>query len=594
LALPVPFLLGLLVLFGCREFFDPVPGAANGNRWLLLLLPLPTLLVLVGRQRLAARLVAGRRLRLPPRWWLRAAAGAVPAVLCVCCVQGGWLEQVDRWSGDSHLLDMLLLLTPLLVSELPRVVTATLVGLWCEIDDEVGGAHVVPRAFLPGLRESWQIVRLQLGWPLLLTVPCLALGLLLDVVATDRAWGAFAIGTTPGSLAATFVLLLAAAVVMPWCFRLAFGTVRTLPEPLGTELRRTAAALGFPPARVLQLPTGMRTLNAMMVGPLPVARCLCLTDGLLRSLDTAALTGVVAHEVGHARKGHPGLLMLLAVVVPMLLSGPLQLLEPASLDATNQALVVVVALAFAWTIVRGLAHRFEHEADAASVQALGAEPVTRALVVVSRLALPTRRGLLARVLSLHPEESLRCSVMRRYETDAAFRTRFDARGRTLRVAVFAAVGVAIVGAAVAGRIEWPYEHALWRFRAGDVKAARQLVAAIPMPVPTRWQQTWRELGEELAAAAELAPDAETWDDAQQRFAAGWPRGVEVLLRDGPAAARPWLALALAADDEPPLVRRAIHEFCRAAAAAEPVRVEQAKLVVQRLGVPAGLEPVFGE
>ena len=111
---------------------------------------------------------------------------------------------------------------------------------------------------------------------------------------------------------------------------------------------QTAQALGFSPKRVFVLPTGMRSVNAMMVGPLPVGRLLCLTDGLLSTLDNSSLTGVLAHEVGHARMGHPGLLMLLAVVVPMMILSPLRLLEMDEADVTLQAVAIIGIMLLFW------------------------------------------------------------------------------------------------------------------------------------------------------------------------------------------------------------------------------------------------------
>ncbi|HIE72501.1 MAG TPA: hypothetical protein EYP98_21375 [Planctomycetes bacterium] len=155
----------------------------------------------------------------------------------------------------------------------------------------------------------------------------------------------------------------------PRWFRIAFGVISTLPEPTGTILRKTATMLGFSPKRVFLLPTGMRSINAMMVGPLPVGRLLCLTDGLVSALDSSSLTGVLAHEVGHARMGHPGLLMLLAVVVPLMMLSPLRLLDVEEIDVTLQAVAILLIMLVLWFGLRTLARRFEHEADVSSVRA---------------------------------------------------------------------------------------------------------------------------------------------------------------------------------------------------------------------------------
>ncbi len=95
-------------------------------------------------------------------------------------------------------------------------------------------------------------------------------------------------------------------------------------------------------------------------------------------------------------------------------------------------------------------------------------------------------------------------------------------------------------------------------------------------------------------ALELAPTATAWDQVREPAAAGWPRAVEVLLAQGPAAARSWLVVTVGLDDEAPLVRRALVEYCRAAANGDAERVERAANVVRRLGVPAELRAVFAQ
>jgi hypothetical protein len=360
-------------------------------------------------------------------------------------------------------------------------------------------------------------------------------------------------------------------------------------------LRQTAATLGFPPGRVMYLPTGMRAMNAMMVGPLPIGRFLCVTDGLVRMLDVDSLTGVVAHEVGHARKGHPLLLMTLAAVVPLLLPAPLRLVQLDRLEPAMQALFALAAIVLLWTTVRAVAHRFEHEADAASVEALGAGPCTRALMTVSRAAMPVTRGLLRRHFTLHPEERSRWEFMRRYEGEPAFRAAFEARGRMVRATVAMLLTLVASAATWAWTVEWPLEKAVWRFHAGDFQGASAAVTAVGESVPDHWQQTWRRLEDELAVGLELAPTATDWPSARAALSvAAWPRGVEVLLRSGPRAARPWLALAVEADQSTTLVQRAVLDYCEAAADHDPERMLAASAVVRRLGVPVGLEAAFAE
>lgn len=584
-----------MVLFAHRELLPAIPGSGDADRLALfgLLLAVPALLAGSSLLLIRRQLTSGRRSQAPPRALLRLSAVATPVVLWVLLGDGGYAACIDAWSGSSHFADMALLLLPLLVAEIPRIVIGTATMLCCEIDDEIAGARLVPAAMLPGVADVVPVARLRLGWPILVTMPCVLLGVSLDVLQIDRGLYVFCLGTSLGSTLGTIAFLCVASVVLPYWFRFAFGTDRRLPEPVGGKLRETAAALGFDPARVLLLPTGMRAMNAMMVGPLPAGRCLCLTDGLLRALDSESLAGVVAHEVGHARRGHPRLLMALVVIVPLLLTNPLRLLDLDAIDVSWQALVAVIAIVVGWTMVRTLAHRFEHEADAVSVGLLGAAPCTRALMVVSRLAMPLRHGLMGRALSLHPEERRRWDLMRRYEGDPEFRAGFEATGRRLRLGILATVAVALLAATAMWVADWRYETVVWHLHSGDVAAARQLLTGID-EVPVRWQKTWPLLTQEVAAAAELAPEATNWASARAALEQrAWRRGVEVLLASGPAAARAWFSLAVEAEPSPSDLQRAVYDYCAAAATHDPERMEEVRAAVRRLGFPAELSPVFG-
>ncbi len=597
MALPFTFLVGLLVVFANRELLPPIAG--SGRVAILvpfaLLLATPTVLALLSLRRVRASLVSGRLGIVPPRALLRLSSVATPLSLHLLLGPGGWSELAARAAGNSQLVDILLLLLPLFVAELPRLVVATAAEVHLEFLHELVAMRQVEAAMLPRWADLLPVVRGRLSWPLLLVMPCALFGAALDLLQLDREWYTLFATTTPGATVGTLLFFLFASALLPYWFRVAFGIVRTVPEPAGARLRQTAAALGFSPARVMYLPTGMRAMNAMMVGPLPIGRFLCVTDGLVRMLDVESLTGVVAHEVGHARRGHPLLLMTLAAVMPLLLPAPLRLLHLDRMDPGTQALLALAAVVLLWTTVRAMAHRFEHEADAASVEALGAAPCTRALMVVSRAAMPITRGLLRRHFTMHPEERYRWEFMRRYEGEPAFRAAFQARGRLLRiVALLLFVGVAAT-ATWAWTREWPLERAVWRLHAGDFAGAGAAAAAVGESVPEHWQQGWRRFEDELAVALEVAPKATAWPTARAALSASaWPRGVEILLQAGPRAARPWFALALEADPDAGLVRHTVLDFCEAASDHDPERMAMASAIVRRLGVPRGLEPAFAE
>ena len=501
--LPLPLLLGLLVAAADRELLPSLPGSADPHT-LLPLLPLlaaPTLLAGAALQQARSALVTMRRPLVPPRALLRLSNVATALVVHVLFAFGDYGDHIDRLAWDSHLGASLLVALPVFLAELPRIGVAALAAAHCEVAADAPNTAPLPLALLPDHASVAGFARMRLGGHLLVALPILTYGAALDLLQLHRPTYVATLVTSPGAMLATFAVVLLLMVVVPFWFPVAFG-VLPLPEPIGERLRATARALAFPAHRVFLLPTGMRALNAMLVGPLPLGRCLCLTDGLLRELDADALAGVVAHEVGHARMGHPALLLAAAVVTPLLLLAPFRLLGLGDADAVVQAAFALGVVAILWFVVRRLAHRFEHEADVASVQALGAGPCSHALLVVSRLAHPVTRGWFGRIFTLHPEESDRWQTMRDYERDPAFRARFDARSNATRRGIGAALLTAILLAAGTFVVEWPLERVFWRLHVGDHAGALTAAAAVEH-VPDRWQRPWQRLQEELAVVREF-------------------------------------------------------------------------------------------
>jgi Zn-dependent protease with chaperone function len=593
LALPVSFLLGLFVVLGHDELSAPVPGESTPERLAVaaLLLLLPSLLAAIAGRVQHRRLISGRPPRVPPRALLRLSTLATPTALAALVTFGAYGDVVDRLSPDNHLLRAVLWMAPLYLADVPRLVVASHAAALGDYAEQAAG-RIVSALLLPRLADVWPSARLSLGWPLLAVLPLLTFGLALELLRLDRDVYVFVLGTAAGTTLGTLGFLVALAALLPFWFRRAFGLRRHVPEPAGAVVRDTARRLGFRPDRVLYLPTGMRVMNAMMIGPLPVGRCLALTDALVHELDGDALSGVVGHEIGHARMGHPGLLMLLAVVVPLLLLTPLRHLPLDELDTFTQGLLAAAVVALGALVVRAVAHRFEHEADAASVQALGPGPVSRALLFVTQLSMPVMRGFVGRLFTLHPNERERVSRMHRYASDEPYRRAFDRRGVRLRRGLTALVALAAVAGAWSFHLEGRYEQVVWLRHTGRFADARAAAAAIT-ELPPRWTDAFSRMRAELDATAELDPTANDWPTAQGRIAErALDRAFAELRARGPAAARPWFSLALDRSGPVPLVHRTLHDFCAAAAAGDPERLAAAADVVRRIGVPEGLGEVF--
>ena len=71
-----------------------------------------------------------------------------------------------------------------------------------------------------------------------------------------------------------------------------------------------------------------------------------------------------------------------------------------------------------------------------------------------------------------------------------------------------------------------------------------------------------------------------------------PCALQVLLRDGPAAAYPALALAISVMPSPTTTELAIYRFCKAAADRDPDTTLELGRIELRRGPPASLAPVF--
>ncbi|MFY9340956.1 MAG: hypothetical protein WAT39_00610, partial [Planctomycetota bacterium] len=71
-------------------------------------------------------------------------------------------------------------------------------------------------------------------------------------------------------------------------------------------------------------------------------------------------------------------------------------------------------------------------------------------------------------------------------------------------------------------------------------------------------------------------------------------GEDTLVAEGPAAARPWFAMAIGALDAPTSLQRAITGYCDAAADNDTARMAAIAAVVRRLGPPERLQAVFAD
>lgn len=567
MTIPVAYTLGLVVLLLARHVFLVLPG--SGNPWLAAF-GLLTMLVPAAMTHAATRV----RSRRVGSLLLRMAPALLPSLYAVLLAPLGWLDMADTWSGGSPLALLGLLVLPLLAAELLRVF-----------------AEVRFIGHQEQLESTWPLLRPRIAFLAMFTLPWLVLAIAGELVE-DRPLGVFLLGTNTGMTVGTLAFAVGVGVLLPLAFRYTMGLSRRLPEPVGTELRATAAALGFRGSTVFLLDSGLRSVNALMIGPLPWPRYLVLTDGLLAILDVQALRGVVAHEVGHAQAGHPALLLALFVVAPLLLSSVGQHFAPSADQLGWQIGGGAAALLFAWWALRRVSHRFEHEADVLSAIALGgADPCIRALTRVGEVV----QGETAKATMLHPSERDRIEVLRRFAEEPEFRARFALRGLRLRRAILALMTIAFCVAGVGAYAAWPCERAAISFGSGRLRTAHEQALAVGSDVTAGQLEWWTQFREDLDAAYDIAgPVDASRDELRDRLAGeGWRRGVETLVARGGAAARPWMVLATEDRGRSPL-RRCVRLYCEAAADSDIAMMEAVSSHLRGMDLPPELRNVFAQ
>lgn len=577
MSLPLSFLLGLALLLAHDHVTGFLPGEAGLGDLLpfLPVLAVPALFAQWNGGRLRRLALAGRALPAGSQALVRAQFLVVPLSTWLL-LERGLANLVEQWTPSSEFLQLLVLLSPLVAMDVSQRIVERRTARWFE------WRGVDPGVSLPTGSLTMLVFVL---------VPILGFGLASEAVVLDRRAEVFlratAIGSTIGLLGVVVVL----CVALPLLFRFVLPLESRLPAHLEQDVHETAARLGFRRRNVLALHTGLKVVNAALVGPLPWPRYLLLTDGILTILDRYSLRGVVAHEVGHATAGHPGWLLLVFVVVPILLFHPIGALGLGAMSPEAATASGVAALAFAAIALRSISRRFEFEADQLSAEALGgAAPCIAALRRVGDLFVGHRGKGSFR----HPSEDRRVENLLRLEDDPVFRAGFRTRGRRLRWVFLLLVAAALATSAWAHRATLDFDLAVYSMYTGDFGEARRRLDAIPDDALGIDPRTLAELRDEAGAARDLIGDSVDWSSERHRLAdLSWARGVEVLERDGPSAARPWFALALARD-APTALERTIYMYCAAVAGEDRDRAAELRTHLRRLGAPdrimAGLEP----
>jgi Zn-dependent protease with chaperone function len=193
--------------------------------------------------------------------------------------------------------------------------------------------------------------------------------------------------------------------------------------------------------------TDGQLLNAAVTGLLPPLRCVLLTDGLMALLRDEEVEAVIAHELGHVRRRHLWLRMLL-LALPVWVMGNVQAFAPEIGDVCASWLLalfddqmvvsalVIPALTITYTVftLGRFSRLLEHDADLAVVEQGHAASFCTTLDRISYITNERRD----RRTWLHPSTAARVHFLQRAVHDPFFAARFRRRLDLLSMTLLAA------------------------------------------------------------------------------------------------------------------------------------------------------------
>ncbi len=290
----------------------------------------------------------------------------------------GWLDWIRSVLGNLPLLDELVALAPPI---------AAIGACWW-------AAHPMERVLRGGSLSRGRFVSTELrnqlgliGGPALL-----AIGAAEAATMLASAW--FGEGSTAEMLAAPAAVV----AVMLAAPSLMVRILDTEPMPDGPSLEvleRVLADNGVRMSRILVWRTGGVMLNGAVVGFVPAARYLLLTDAVIERMPIESLRAIVAHEVGHVKRRHVPWMLLTtlavvaaaAIAVELAIPSVVAAIEPPPVDpvllaaagvpkesdetlGVVEAAAAVAVLAMVLPVFGWVSRRFEQQADAFAAQYL--------------------------------------------------------------------------------------------------------------------------------------------------------------------------------------------------------------------------------
>ena len=381
-----------------REYPDaPIPAFAGAPVWMvvgcsLLLYALPAIILLLPIRELGRGLDRSGRIglvRLADRLCLGVRWGALAShVIAIFFL--GWLDAVRTIVGNLILLDELIALLP------PLAVIAASWWAMYPIDRRLREATVMAALdsghHMPRLvtRRQFVMERIRHDMALVVVPISLMIGwwesterIVSWLAARNGAWtqsGWWEWGIAGVQFGGALVILACMPLVLVRVWR----TIPLGPGEMRDRLEEMCRAHRVRVRKILVWRTHDAIINGALVGVLPFARYILLTETLLERLSQDEVEAVMAHEVGHAQRHHLIWLVLsivaavsvASIVMDWLLRGLFQARVISPGVGSGGVWMWLASLGTLVAAVWAFGHvsrRFEQQADAFAAQHLSGQ-----------------------------------------------------------------------------------------------------------------------------------------------------------------------------------------------------------------------------
>ena len=174
-------------------------------------------------------------------------------------------------------------------------------------------SHPIHQAIFGARVSRTHFIKGHLSFTSVILVPWFLISTVIDLLQFIK---------TPSFMASDFAQILLVALTLigfvlfgPWLIVRMWGCKPLPQDYVKAELERFCSDHDFRTGGLLLWSVfGTEMLTAGVVGILPGLRYILITSGLLRTLEISELKAVVAHEMGHVRKKHMLLFVLLFIL----------------------------------------------------------------------------------------------------------------------------------------------------------------------------------------------------------------------------------------------------------------------------------------